>query len=101
MAFSTKSRHERGYGGSWEKIRKIVLRRDCGLCQCAECKRTGRLLVATHVDHIRRKCDGGTDDLNNLRALNAECHKRITAEQAGRKYHGKQSIGVDGWPRGV
>lgn len=100
MAYSSKSRHERGYGNAWDKLRKIILRRDHGLCQCEECKRLGRLLAASHVDHIKRKCDGGTDDPSNLRAVNAECHKRITAEQAGRQYRGKTAIGVDGWPIG-
>lgn len=101
MAYSNKSRHERGYGSAWDRLRKVILRRDCGLCQCDECKRLGRLLAASHVDHIKRKVDGGTDDPSNLRAVNAECHKRITAEQAGRKYHGKHAVGLDGWPMGV
>lgn len=79
------SRHERGYGSRWERIRKRILSRDKGLCQV--CLSQGRYRPAKHVDHIKNKADGGTDDDENLQAICIECHKAKTAEEArqGRK----------------
>lgn len=99
MAWHKTSRHERGYGAAWDKLRKQILDRDCYLCQCPQCK-GGMLRVtpANEVDHILSKAQGGTDDTSNLRAVNHECHKRITVEQQGKKYKEKVTIGLDGWP---
>lgn len=90
------SRHARGYGTEWDKTRLVVLARDFYICQCPLCK-GGELRVrpAKDVDHIIPKAQGGTDDLSNLRAVNHECHKRISAEQRGHKL--RPRIGVDGW----
>ena len=98
MAWSKVSRHERGYGSDWEQLRLRILRRDRYMCQCDECK--GRRRPATHVDHIVRKADGGTDDPSNLRSLNADCHKRITVLQAGGEPRPKIKVGLDGFPVG-
>lgn len=76
------SRHERGYGTAWEKTRKVIFARDCGLCQ--PCRRTGILHEANEVDHIVPKYEGGTDDHANLQAINAECHAAKTAAEAQR-----------------
>lgn len=70
---------QRGYGYRWRKLRERVLERDKYICQCEECKRTGRIKVANDVDHIIPKAKGGTDNLNNLRAINSECHKAKTS----------------------
>lgn len=75
------SRHERGYGSEWEKTRARILKRDGYVCQCEECKRAGRQLPAGDVDHIVPKAHGGTDDDDNLRAMNARCHKQKTARE--------------------
>lgn len=99
MAWSTVSRHKRGYGTAWDKLRLIVLKRDNGLCQCDECQGGKlRLRVATEVHHIKPKSIGGQDDLSNLQSINKECHKRETAKQQGRKLKPKVRIGLDGWP---
>lgn len=91
------SRHERGYGTAWDKLRLRILARDCGLCQCPECQGgEKRLTVATHVDHITPKAQGGTDDESNLRAVNKDCHKRITLLQQGKRP--RREISPDGWP---
>lgn len=97
MTWSKESRQSRGYGAAWDKLRKIVMARDFGMCQCGEC-RGGKFRVtrANEVDHIIPKAKGGTDDLSNLRAVSTACHKRITAEQMGIKV--RSAIGVDGWP---
>ena len=85
MSWSTVSRHERGYGKEWSRLRIQVMQRDRGLCQCDQCKQAKRLTVAHEVDHIKPKAQGGTDDMANLRAVSHECHKRITLEQQGKK----------------
>lgn len=81
--WSKESRHARGYGTAWDKLRKVIMERDHYLCQCPECAKRLVPLPAHEVDHIKPKADGGTDDEANLRAVNRECHKRITLEQKG------------------
>lgn len=66
---STKTASERGYDASWRRVRKLVLARDCGLCQT--CKRAGVLTVTNIVDHVKPKSQGGTNDPSNLEAI---CH---------------------------
>ena len=84
---------ERGYGSQWRKLRLIVLRRDNGLCQCPECMGGVKRVTQAHeVDHIVSKAraermgwtQGQIDALSNLRAVNRECHKRITQIDQGR-----------------
>ena len=76
------SRHERGYGYAWEKLRLVVLRRDAGLC--VPCQQKGRLVVATIVDHTKPKAEGGTDDMDNLQAICRPCHVKKTAFESAR-----------------
>jgi 5-methylcytosine-specific restriction protein A len=64
-------------------LRKIVLRRDKGLCQV--CKSEGRVSAARHVDHKQAKAFGGTDDLANLQAICVRCHGIKTAKEGGAK----------------
>ena len=89
-----KSRHERGYGHQWERIRKLVLQRDNRLCQ--PCLRKSRVTPAAAVDHILAKAKGGTDELENLEAICRPCHLDKTMREQGRRR--KRRIGVDGWP---
>jgi 5-methylcytosine-specific restriction protein A len=80
------SRHERGYGTAWDHLRKRILERDRYLCQCWECKATGRLRPASEVDHIIGKAEwkatrpsmDGCDAEENLQAINRECHRLKT-----------------------
>ena len=58
MAWSKESRHKRGYGAAWDKKRKRVLERDGGLCRCAHCAKSGRIRIATEVDHVINKAKG-------------------------------------------
>ncbi|MTC44317.1 HNH endonuclease [Providencia sp. wls1922] len=78
-----KSRHERGYGSRWDKIRARVLHRDKHLCQ--ECLKSGRPTEAKTVDHIKPKAHGGTDDDSNLQSLCWPCHRSKTASERTRK----------------
>ena len=92
------SRQSRGYGRQWELLRLAALRRARYLCQCSECERTGRVRLAHEVDHIVPKAQGGSDELDNLQAINRECHQRKTQVENGAKP--KARIGADGWPTG-
>lgn len=75
------SRHERGYGSAWEKLRSYVLHRDNGLCQ--PCKRAGRLTRASEVDHMVPKVQGGTDATDNLQAICEACHLAKSRGESG------------------
>lgn len=78
-----KSRHDRGYGNDWVRLRKQVLRRDGFLC--IPCKKAGTLTKATQVDHILNKAKGGSDDMYNLQSICDKCHKLKTqGESNGR-----------------
>jgi len=88
----TTSSTARGYGYAWQQLRLIVLARDNGLCQCPECKQSGRIRKASEVDHIVSKARAASlgwsqqqvDSLDNLRSVHAECHRRITMLDNGR-----------------
>ncbi|WP_246795638.1 HNH endonuclease [Burkholderia perseverans] len=76
------NRHQRGYGTRWDKLRKLILARDNGMCQA--CKRDGRVRPGNMVDHKVNKAAGGTDDPGNLEAICRACH----ALKTGRESHG-------------
>ncbi|CAG9195825.1 DNAse [Paraburkholderia tropica] len=76
------SRHARGYGSKWVKLREKILKRDNGLCQ--PCLALGRVAAARHVDHIVSKAEGGTDDESNLQSICVACHKAKTADEGAR-----------------
>lgn len=84
------SRHARGYGTAWDKLRLFVLARDCGICQ--PCQAIGVLHEGTHVDHKVNKAEwkrlhgslAGVDDPDNLQAINVDCHQAKTAREAAR-----------------
>jgi 5-methylcytosine-specific restriction enzyme A len=96
MAWSKESRQSRGYGAAWDKTRKRIMQRDCGLCQ--ECKRNGRVAVGGQCDHIKPKAKGGTDDDSNLEMLCESCHTAKTARDSGKTLKPRETIGLDGWP---
>ena len=100
MAWHKTSRHARGYGTKWDKLRVEVLRRDNGLCQ--SCLRRDRTALANSVDHIVPKSRGGTDDVRNLEAICPDCHRDKTtregAEARGATVKDKPRFGIDGWP---
>lgn len=97
------SRHERGYGSHWTKLRLCILGRDMYLCQA--CKRDGRLTPLgirpnDHaVDHIIPKAKGGADDESNLESLCSDCHNAKSATERG-SGRAKIIISSDGWPTG-
>lgn len=78
------NRHQRGYGADWERLRVLILKRDRHLCQCDECKHTGRALPATEVDHRIPKAEGGSEAPANLSAINVDYHKRKTPKESAK-----------------
>ena len=94
MAWGKTSRHARGYGAAWVRLREQVMQRDTWLCQ--SCRKQGYVEQATQVDHIIPKAKGGTDNMDNLQALCEKCHVDKTARDNGS--NPKPTIGVDGWP---
>ncbi len=79
------SRHARGYGAEWDRVRLEALERDCYLCQL--CRAKGRITEARIVDHIRPKARQGTDDLSNLQTICSACHAEKTARENGMRKH--------------
>jgi 5-methylcytosine-specific restriction protein A len=57
---------ERGYGAAWQRLRLAFLASNP---LCVFCLNVGRITAATVVDHLVPLADGGTNDVNNLRAL--------------------------------
>ena len=75
---NSQSRHERGYGWNWEKLRSLVLSSDPF---CRQCAAHGIVEIATTVDHIIPKSAGGDDDTDNLQPLCAACHRDKTVRE--------------------
>lgn len=105
MPWSKESRHSRGYGAEWEKVRKLVIARAKGLCE--KCEREGRVTPGRDVDHVVSKARAQrlgwsrakTDSIANLQLLCQPCHKEKTAAEQGRTLRPpKVQIGLDGWP---
>ena len=100
-----RSRHERGYGSAWVKLRLVILKRDGYRCRCQECRRTGALKPATEVDHIVSKAAwskrwgnlNGVDAASNLQAINSACHQAKSLIERG--FSEPQRIGLDGFPQ--
>jgi len=74
------SRHVRGYGTAWDKLRARILA-DEPLCRA--CRARGRVTEAKHLDHITPKAQGGTDDESNLQPLCPDCHAEKSNRDRG------------------
>ncbi len=57
----------------WQATRRAALARDLWRCQIAGPHCT---TDATEVDHITPRALGGSDDMDNLRSVCKDCHKR-------------------------
>jgi 5-methylcytosine-specific restriction protein A len=66
------------YKGDWPERRLRVLERDGYACQL---RYPGCLGRASQVDHIVQPEAGGTDSLENLRAVCRRCHATRTGRQ--------------------
>ena len=94
-----ESRHARGYGTAWEKLRERVMQRDCYLCQPCYRATPQRITPAKEVDHVIPKAKGGTDALDNLEAICVPCHRDKSARDQGKVLRTRpRAFGADGWP---
>lgn len=83
----TGSTFGQGRGGRpWRRLRDQILLRDQYKCRCDACDAIPLMhrAEADEVDHIIPMAEGGTDDLTNLRAINADHHREKTREEARR-----------------
>ncbi|PQP24151.1 HNH endonuclease [Rhodococcus opacus] len=79
MAWGQGGAWSGGSTAQWRRLRTIVLNRDEHRCQLGLACCTGE---ATEVDHIINRAAGGSDDLENLRAVCQSCHRVLTQRQA-------------------
>jgi 5-methylcytosine-specific restriction protein A len=92
------------YSGDYRRKRKAILARDGYQCQCDDCKKSGRVRLATEVDHkigIAKALKLGwtREQINadsNLSSINADCHERKNL--ADRGVSARPRIGLDGYP---
>ena len=71
---------QRMNGYKWQQRRAERMALDGYTCVLCE-QLYNRLTPAEEVDHIKPVFLGGTDDLDNLRALCRPCHVKVTTEQ--------------------
>lgn len=76
-----KTRQERGYGATHDRMRAQLLREEP---TCRECRKSGRVAVSVIADHIVPKAEGGTDDRINYQGLCKACHIAKTAAESAR-----------------
>lgn len=71
---------------AWRRLRRLVLDRDGRRCR-VPVEGTDRVCgaYATHVDHVVRRRDGGTDDPANLRAACRDCNLAREGRQRPRR----------------
>jgi 5-methylcytosine-specific restriction endonuclease McrA len=83
---------------AWRRLRAYRLKLDRHICTVEGCGR-----IATHVDHIVSRRDGGADEVDNLRSLCAQHDNQVKEGADGeRRRDGKlRAIGCDaqGRPR--
>jgi 5-methylcytosine-specific restriction protein A len=64
---------------------------------CVSCSKQGIITPATEVDHIKPLHKGGTDDMDNLQPLCAECHKIKTLHDVTNKLGCNEQGIPEGW----
>lgn len=74
-----ESASARGYDAHWRKLRAWFLTSN-PICTDPFYMHGSRVVLATDVDHIIAKRDGGRDDVNNLQSLCHSCHSRKTRQ---------------------
>lgn len=75
----------------WKAVRSLQLQLEP---LCRHCRKQGRLIAASVVDHILPITDGGAElDLNNLQSLCSACHSSKTRAETNTPGGGKMSTG--------
>jgi len=69
------------YGRTWKRIRDRYI---AAHPLCEECGKSGKLMPAEEVHHIKPLSKGGTHAEGNLMSLCTSCHSEITAREGGR-----------------
>ena len=77
--------HNKRFGHRWRKIRNLYISKH-PLCEL--CEKEGRLVPAYAVHHLKAWADGGNDEDDNLQALCASCHSRVSLSETKEKYPG-------------
>lgn len=67
---------QRGYSGEWRRIRAAYLSEHPYCVSCGQ--------LATEVDHVVPRAQGGGDEWENLRGLCKACHSRRTMAEMAR-----------------
>lgn len=73
------TREERGYGLAHVRIRRALLKAEPN---CRLCAAEGKETKATHADHIKAKCFGGSNEQGNYQPLCA-AHSRSKSGREG------------------
>ena len=66
--------YQQGFNYGYSSKREAILHRDNYTCQCC-----GKKNCRLEVHHIKFRCNGGTDDEENLITLCEDCHKGVHA----------------------
>lgn len=80
---------ERLRGSALMGLRKRLLARSGGLCECDVCQAGYPLAInnsTMEADHVVPVSEGGDNSIGNFRALHRDCHARVTAEQAAARH---------------
>jgi 5-methylcytosine-specific restriction protein A len=77
----------RGYGTDWQAVRSATPHTPCTGC-------TRPWKAGFHLDHVKARKAGGTDDASNLHWLCHSCHSRKTAKKDGGFGHPTRMPGV-------
>jgi 5-methylcytosine-specific restriction protein A len=67
-------------GRPWRRLRSAILDTEP---LCRPCSAMGRVTVATEVDHVLPRSEGGTDDQANLQPICHPCHVAKTVARTG------------------
>ena len=66
--------YQQGFNYGYSSRREAILHRDNYTCQCC-----GKKNCRLEVHHVKFRCNGGTDDEENLLTLCEDCHKGVHA----------------------
>ncbi len=93
MARDSENSTARGYDRRWRKLRLLVLQEEP---TCRMCRAIGKTTLATVVDHIKPRSQGGGNEQENLQPLCAPCHNGAKAvlERTGKL----RGCSLDGTP---